>query len=140
MANKFNDFYEAWCFLETHRYYTDDHIHRINRFEESLYIEVVKVNPKTERIEDDETLNTDVRVWLESGCPELIDDVYELTHDIELDCGAPTFEEAIIELANLVYKNYGESKYTEKEDKEKTEFWAKFVMPDLNDINEDTNN
>lgn len=29
------------------------------------------------------------------------------THDWKLDCGGDTFEEAIIELANLVFKHHG---------------------------------
>lgn len=32
------------------------------------------------------------------------------THDMALDCGAPTFEEAVIKLANLVQKEYGNGK------------------------------
>ena len=31
------------------------------------------------------------------------------THDIDLDCGGDTFEEAIIELAKLVKKYYGDN-------------------------------
>lgn len=30
-------------------------------------------------------------------------------HDVNLDCGAPTFDEALIKLAKLVKKNYGVS-------------------------------
>ena len=36
-------------------------------------------------------------------------------HDWKLDCGAPTFDEAIVKLANLVLKEYGD--YIEDEDK-----------------------
>ena len=77
-------------------------------FEECLDIYVTKVNPKTKRIDDNEKLNTKVEVWLECG-KYLFDEhrkEYLPCHDIDLDCGGDTFEEAIIKLANLVKKYY----------------------------------
>jgi len=52
-------------------------------------------------------------IWLECGRkgPKIFDDpsipegYYPNYHDIELDCGGATFEEAIVNLANLVEKN-----------------------------------
>lgn len=38
-----------------------------NKFFDSLDISVVKVNPETEMIDEDNNLNTDTRVWLEFG-------------------------------------------------------------------------
>ena len=75
------------------------------RFEECLDIDVVKVNPLNKTIEDDKSLNTETNVWLECGQYSK----YTRWHDMELDCGGVTFEEAIIELANLVQKNYGDN-------------------------------
>ena len=96
--NKFTDFYTAWNFLMMHKMFK-------GRFQECLDIEVVKVSPITNCIEDDNTLNTKTAVWLECG---EYDDRYPV-HDLDLDCGGDTFEIAIIELANLVDKHYDEN-------------------------------
>ena len=79
-------------------------------FAQCLDIEVAKINPQTREIDDNEVLNTEVEVWLECGPYEFNEDAAEFspTHDIDLDCGAPTFEKAIIELARLVKQKYGE--------------------------------
>ncbi len=107
-------FYQAWWFLVDHPKFKDKR--GLFTFEQSLVIEVVKVNPKTKRIDDDEKLNTLVQTWLECG-------KYEKTtkqerelgmyadgkhvHDIRLDTGGDTFEIAIIRLARLVKRYYG---------------------------------
>jgi len=56
-----------------------------------------------------------VEVWLETGCVEYTKDLTEgimeqvqHCHDIDLDVGGLTFEEAIINLAKLVKKHYGD--------------------------------
>lgn len=67
-------------------------------------IEVVKVEPITKTVCRNENLSTETRVWLECG-------PYHqkyAEHDWDLDCGGATFEEAIIELANLVETYYDE--------------------------------
>lgn len=93
-------------FIESWNYLNDLSIVQykgVSQFGKCLSIDVVKVNPVTLEIDDKEELNTKVQVWLEFG--EINYDVYLKklipVHDIELDCGADTFEEAIIELANL---------------------------------------
>lgn len=93
------DFYTAWWFLAEHRIFN-------NEFDfERIWIHVTKVNPVTNELDDDKTKNTKVQVWLECfpDNPK-IDGRY---HDIDLDCGGDTFEEAIIELAKLVMNKYG---------------------------------
>ena len=90
------DFYTSWHFLNKHKMFN-------GQFITGLYIEVVKVNPDTNSIDDDKTKNTKEQVWLECGPYEK---PYGLTHDIYLDCGGDTFEEAIIKLAGLVKKYY----------------------------------
>ncbi len=98
------DFYKAWDYLNNHVIFRDSN--GFNRFQECIDIEVVKVNPETKEIDDDKSKNTQTRVWLECG-------PYKkecMTHDIELDCGAKTFEKAIIKLAKLVKKEYGNKK------------------------------
>lgn len=104
---KKTDFLSSWLYLQDHPLIGDgaDIMH-------CLDIEVVKINPKTKRVEDDDKLNTEVEIWLEWGFPKykkgkLLPVAY--THDYNLDCGASTFEEAIIKLAALVRKHYEKS-------------------------------
>lgn len=106
-------FFEAYHWLDEHPIFKEPK-YKISRFQDSLVIMVVKVNPETDRIEDDQALNTATRVWLEHG-PFGITTVEEhgiagaaCSHDLDLDCGGTTFEEAIIELAALVLKHYGD--------------------------------
>lgn len=98
------EFHKAYHFLENHPAFEGE-------FLSCLDIEVVKVNPLTNCVDDDNSLNTDVRIWLECG-KKLYDEELGLdrkiaTHDIDLDCGAKTFEKAIIKLAKKVKKHYG---------------------------------
>lgn len=104
-----NKFYDSFKYLESHiifNYILKEDIH-ISKFQECIDVSVVKVNPETLAIDDDDTLNTKVQVWIEAG-PYLENGMK--THDPDLDCGADTFEEAIIELANLVEKHYTSNK------------------------------
>lgn len=100
-----NKFYESVQFLQNHRIFG-------GRFWEGLDIAVVKVDPTTDRIEDDTTRNTSVRVWLEAG-PLNKDNLLgtgplhiEWCHDPRLDCGGESFENAIISLASKVLAYY----------------------------------
>jgi hypothetical protein len=87
--------------------------------QELLEIDFVYVDPTTERIEEDESRNTAFRVWLETGGwidnslenPELKGGHFRWSrcHDIYLDCGAATLEDALVRLATLVRFYYGES-------------------------------
>lgn len=106
-------FFEAWHFLDDHYIFQDKH--KLSRFKDCLDIVVVQVNPETEAIDDDETKNTATAIWVEMG-PYANE--FPNNHDTDLDCGAFTFEEAIIELAGLVEKKYGtneEPKITREE-------------------------
>lgn len=91
------DFYSAWQFLETHKIFNDC-------FNNDFWIQVVKVNPETNAIDSDSTKNTKVQVWLEHGPWD--EEWGACTHDLDLDCGGDTFEEAIIKLAKLVQEKY----------------------------------
>jgi len=103
---KFTDFYEAWWYLNELPLFNDprypDDLY-VNTFEDSLCIEVQKVNPINSTIEDNEALNTKIEVWLECGEP-YIDDNNNIGHyhNPNYDCGGDTFEEAIINLANII--------------------------------------
>jgi hypothetical protein len=108
----FTDFYTAYWWLYNHPIFQERFINDEkeewceSHFDQCLDIYVAKVNPQINVIDDDGTKNTKVQIWLETGKwnPEYG------CHDIELDCGADTFEEAIIELAKLVMEWYGETK------------------------------
>ena len=103
--SKFSDFYDSYQFIMNHPICKIGHI---NYAERCLDIDVVKVNPEKDEVDDDMTLNTKVQIWLEFG--KIIEDEHfgiMSTHDIDLDCGGDTFEEAIVNLANLVYEKYG---------------------------------
>lgn len=91
-----NIFYGAWSYLNNHPMFKDEYGY--SKFQDCLDMNVVKVNPLTGRIDSDKKLNTKVVVWLECGKYEN----GETYHNIDLDCGADTFEDAIIELARLV--------------------------------------
>lgn len=130
-AQMFTDFYQAWWFLYNHPIFDDTPKKMMleeetipgtfSRFEDCLDVDIVKVNPKTNRIDDDDKLNTETRVWLECG-PWVHRDremsqesrdrgCYDFfpegrSHDWHLDCGGRTYEEAIVKLANLVFQHY----------------------------------
>jgi hypothetical protein len=93
------DFYTAWEFLNNHKMFN-------GLFCNGLWTEVVKVNPETNCIDDDPVKNIKVQVWLEHGPYEHYHN--DTTHDIDLDCGGDTFEDAVIELARLVKKYYND--------------------------------
>lgn len=114
--NRFNDFYEAYNFLSNHQMVKsyvsrcfDDKKIEINNFNKCLDVQVVKVNPEMSIMEiqaDKLHLNTKTEVWLEFGMWNEEENC--ACHDYDLDCGGDTFEEAIINLANLVDKFYDE--------------------------------
>lgn len=131
---RFTDFYEAFHFLRTHKMTerTGFEGSKHNHFDECLDISVVKVNPETDAIEMNDDLDIKTQVWLEFGpmnglIPE---------HDTRLDCGADTFEEAIIQLANLVDKYYldnGEEKQGVTCNDIKVEF-TQYIAKDNKDL------
>ena len=63
----FTDTHEAWRFLQNHPIFSADKKRMISQFEICLSIDVVKVNPRNETVEDDPKKNTATRVWLECG-------------------------------------------------------------------------
>lgn len=110
---KFTEFYEAYSFLDFHPIFQNKH--GIGHLSDSLDISVVKVNPANDTVEEDQSLNTAVRVWLE--CGEHTEE-YGYTHDYDLDCGGETFEKAIVELANLVFEKHGDYEEPEVTDED----------------------
>lgn len=122
------DFYDAWWFLDGHPVFVETFSHGLTlpNFQRALDIHVAKVSPKSNHVCDDNRKNTKTRIWLECGpwesAKEMIPKGVKIqkgfygtfSHDIKLDCGADTFEEAIIKLANLVLKEYGDYKKEEE--------------------------
>ena len=100
-------FYEAWNYLENHKIFNTG---LASRFVNCLDIEVVKVDPVTNRIENDQKRNTKTAVWLEAGryYPEATGSPHDpkFGHNPYLDCGGDSFEEAIIKLAKKVKAFY----------------------------------
>lgn len=78
-----------------------------------LDIFYAKVDAKR-RVNDDPKKNRFVECWLEFGPMRCALSHGEVTiqnsHDINLDCGAPTFDEALIKLARKVRRHYGDIK------------------------------
>lgn len=108
-------FFDAWQFLEEHSLFFDEH--GFSHFQQLLDINVTKVNPLTGENEEDESLNTEIAVWLEANSYIEQEDkegpYTAVHHHTELDTGGKTFEEAIINLAALVEKIYGTGEKTE---------------------------
>jgi hypothetical protein len=104
--NVIGDAMDAWQYLCEHEIFQKKiDGFGISKFKSKcLDIAIEKVNPATDSIDDDSSLNTKIEVWLECGPYE--EEYDNGMHDVDLDCGADTFEEAIIVLANLVYAKY----------------------------------
>ena len=118
-----DDFYKAWRYLEEHPYFQFD---GMEYFPANLTIEVVKVEPISKKIVDDASKNTLTQIWIEAGppfwCTEFEPHQVVCGLDHELDTGGTTFEQAIINMANLLAKKetslmkqrskkYGKSKF-----------------------------
>lgn len=69
---------------------------------------------RAHRVNDDPKKNIFVECWLEFGpmhCMLMNGTlIIQNSHDIDLDCGAPTFDGALIKLARKVRKHYGDIK------------------------------
>jgi hypothetical protein len=129
------DFFDSWYFLVNHKVFNVKTIEekgsvakillgddnkllnsRHSYFEKCLDFMVVKINPKTNEIElEDNSLNTKTKIWIEISTPMIDKDgdygiKGEMIFSADLDCycGGDTFEDAIIKLASLVGKKYGE--------------------------------
>ena len=109
MSKYFATVWDAYHFLNDHAVQGSNG----TGFLDVLDIFVTKVNPASNAVDDDQSKNTAIRVWLESGPgTEHITDIagYEgdvHLHDPRLDVGGATFEEALIKLAERVRRHYG---------------------------------
>lgn len=118
------NFYDSWWYLLEHKAFADFNFLNtkgepyMSAFLRLLDIDVQKIDPQTNQIEDDESRNTHTEVWLELGVQYQPDESwnegkewYYNSHDSDLDCGGSTFEEAIINLASKVEEYYPLEKY-----------------------------
>lgn len=122
------DFYNSYRYVDSHpifwttREFRSDelppnHIIRITDdtgIMRGCDIYPVLVNPATQRIEDDDTLNTATRIWYETGPIDLLPQDHGGAgtlcanyHDTDLDGGAGTYEEAISDIALKIWAKYG---------------------------------
>ncbi len=106
-------FYYAWEWLNNHP--------KFNELNDSGYgkncLDIIVVKANSETNISDGNQNTKVQVWLEGGpwdedaftnpFVEYDEGFGAWTHDIELDCGADTFEEAVIKFVERVRDKYG---------------------------------
>lgn len=119
--------FDAWHFLADHPMNTvvNKKGNKLSYDNYGMDIHYAKVDPVTHTVEDDESRNTLIEVWLEYGpyedlakdfpeydkdFPEYAQENFQRTHDPALDCGGPTFDEALIVLANKVLFHYGDYK------------------------------
>lgn len=119
------DFYTSWWWLHNHPINlkpfviggkTDDNMAPIKMGLHDIYIYVARVDPYDNKINVIDTYkNTKTQVWLEFGkyvnytdIHDDLPDLYQREHDPALDCGGDTFEIAIMKLAELVLKYYGD--------------------------------
>lgn len=130
-ARKFEDdpedIYRAWCYVDSHpafwrfrepyahqRDYPRNHVTFL-QWEGTLRagwpsIEPHKVNPDTGHAEYLSTLNTQLEWWYEFGPYMLHPGEHgELVpfHDTSLDGSAPTYEQAIVDIAGKMWEHYG---------------------------------
>lgn len=118
-----DDFYSAWHYLNRHplfwtlggtrnkpspvheKYLQDEY----GIDEGALEISVVKVDPETDSInQDDIERNTQTQIWYEicmTHWPSQQDDIR--VHAYELDGGSSTYEECVVKAAKQVHEVYG---------------------------------
>ena len=64
------------------------------------------VNPVTNEVDMDGSLNTKVEFWVELSYFDLDEDC--MCHDYRFDCGGESYEEAVEALFQLVYDKFGD--------------------------------
>ena len=110
------NFYTAWWWLQRHpvlwHFRGDRHHESTLQWErgvdEGLEFRPVKVNPKTERIDDSKAKNTATRIWVEVfPCSMTSGRDGIRLHDYECDTGGATYESAVIRVAREIYSVHG---------------------------------
>jgi hypothetical protein len=112
-----------------YRYWRHMHRHALDQNLDIFYTKTDKPGGGG-RINDDKSKNKYVACWLEFGTLEYgfaysggkeplgdwdVSTMLHNCHDCNLDCGAGTFDEALIKLAKLVLKHYGDYSHVDTE-------------------------
>lgn len=99
---------EAFWWLYNHPMFLDTI--GMSRFQECLTWDYVLVNPESNRISSNNKKNTKPRCWIELGnwSYDAQSGQWGPCHDIDLDCGAKTFDKALLKVAKLTLKKYGD--------------------------------
>jgi len=110
------DLYRAWMWLAYHPvfwYHGHEERRHISTLAETrgvhegLELQPAMVNKKTRRTEGP-WKNREVEIWVEVFPASLTRGKGDIRlHDTELDTGAPTYEEALIKVAGMLYERYG---------------------------------
>lgn len=116
-----DDVYNAWQYLNRHPLFWylagrrdkpveahEKYLQAEHGVREGLETCVVKVNPETRSIDEDETKNTKIEFWYElcfTSWPGQWDDVR--THAYTLDGGGDTYEACVIKAAKQIHEVYG---------------------------------
>ena len=91
-------------------YWIMDHplnrVSEINFFQNEIDIQPQLVNPMTNEVDRDDSLNTKVEFWVEFSYFDV--ECEANAHDIEFDCGGDSYEEAVEALFQLVYDKFGD--------------------------------
>lgn len=102
---------DAMPWAEGKRYWIIEHPVMEHAIEHNLDIFYALVDEKR-RVNKDASKNKFIECWLELGPVEyVVSDGHlhlQYSHDINLDCGAATFDEALVKLAKLVRRHYGD--------------------------------
>mgnify|MGYP007069473310 CR=1 FL=1 len=123
----YKDFYEAFWYINSLIFFGTPL--EIKEFKDNLelvspdwmrdsVVHVVKVNPLTSSIDDDDQKNTKVRFWLEVGHRISFERFQKqgssLWHDFMWDSEGDSFEEAVINLANIIEESIAKVKQGDK--------------------------
>lgn len=110
------DLYRVWMWLTYHPifwYFGREERRHVSTLAETrgvhegLELQPAMVSKKTRRAEGP-WKDREVEIWVEVFPTSLTRGSNDIRlHDIELDCGAPTYEQALIKVARLIYDRHG---------------------------------
>ena len=96
-------------FVDKYYWIIDHPLNRVSDIyfcQNEIDIQPQLVNPETNIIDMDDSLNTKVEFWVELSYFDLDEDC--MCHDYRFGCGGDSFEEAVEALFQLVYDKFGD--------------------------------
>ena len=112
MAKEFQNAAEAWLWFLNH-----PKLNTIGGHEPWFDLEPHMINPATNAVDGDDSLNTELQWWIEGGGYSIVKmeehgvrDSIMRNNDYDLHTGGATADEALINFTNLVYEKYGDYK------------------------------